>query len=311
MNNEIIENIDKGVELLNEALSEYDKGNLSFAYKAYNSAGKYLREANDRLSTQDGQISMIYGGNRNFGVAYKIFEANASELLKDKPNQNKVKKIMRLIKENKVLKSEFDAYNAFTNPINVTNPQEYVAEAVSLIKRHSAHDLRENNNKLIKLFKECNLNENVDISDSEAELYENIEYMILNKKDFKNINKYNEIQNMLCEYVTNNNEVVEEMVDIDKLYDEKVNEMVSKYDTELNDDEINLIKDMGDKRKAKKLFNEYKESVMSLIHEQIEKGVDAEAWTSILEKVDKKVFDDKTALTDIAELIEIKNEIEE
>lgn len=311
MNNEITENISKGIKLLNEALKQYDNGNSASAYKSYKSAGKFLDEANKRLNTPDGQMSMVYGGNRNFGVAYKIFESNTKELLRDKSSQNKLKKIMSLIKENKVLKSEFDVYNAFTNPVNVENPQEYVNEAISLIKQHSAKEIKENNEKLINLFRECKLNENVNITDDEAELYESIEYMLLNKKDFNNINKYNDIQKMLCEYVSNNNNIILENANIDDVYEEKLNEVVAKHDKVLNEDEINLIKDMNDPLKAKKLFNEYKTSVTSLVKEQIENGTDVEAWNSILEKVNKKVFENKTALTDIAELIEIKNEIEE
>lgn len=311
MTNEISTNIEKGIKLLNEALKCYEQGEYSSAYKAYQKAGSFLTEADNRANTNEGQISLRYGGNRNFGVIYKIFESNTKNLLRDKSSQKKLKKIMGLIRENKVLNDEFNTFNAFTNPTNVTNPNEYVSEAISLVTRYSKKTIRENNEKLINLFKEYNLNENISIDDNEIELFENIEYLLLHNKDFKNINKYNEIQNKLCEYVTENNVMLTESVSIDDLYEDKLNEVIDKHGKELNEDEINLIMEVSDPVKAKKLFNKYKADVVSLVNEQINAGNDVESWNAILEKINSKVYEQKNALTDIAEFIEIKNEIEE
>lgn len=311
MTNEISTNIEKGIKLLNEALKCYEQGEYSSAYKAYQKAGSFLTEADNRANTNEGQISLRYGGNRNFGVIYKIFESNTKNLLRDKSSQKKLKKIMGLIRENKVLNDEFNTFNAFTNPTNVTNPNEYVSEAISLVTRYSKKTIRENNEKLINLFKEYNLNENISIDDNEIELFENIEYLLLHNKDFKNINKYNEIQNKLCEYVTENNVMLTESVNIDDLYEDKLNEVIDKHGKELNEDEINLIMEVSDPVKAKKLFNKYKADVVSLVNEQINAGNDVESWNTILEKINSKVYEQKNALTDIAEFIEIKNEIEE
>lgn len=310
MTNEISINIDKGIKLLNEALKRYEQGEYSSAYKAYQEAGGFLTEADNRAKTNEGKISLKYGGNRNFGMIYKIFESNTKELLRNKASQKKLKNIMGLIRENKVLNDEFNAYNAFTNPINVENPDEYVNEAMSLITRYSKKTIRENNEKLINLFQEYKLNENISVDDNEIELFENIEYLILHNKDFKNINKYNEIQHKLCEYVTENNNILTESKNIDDLYEDKLNEFVNKHEKELTQDEVNLIMEVKDPVKAKKLFNKYKTEVTSLVNEQIKEGKDAESWNEILNKIGSKVYEHKTALTDIAEFIEIKNEIE-
>lgn len=310
MTNEISINIDKGIKLLNEALKRYEQGEYSSAYKAYQEAGGFLTEADNRAKTNEGKISLKYGGNRNFGMIYKIFESNTKELLRNKASQKKLKNIMGLIRENKVLNDEFNAYNAFTNPINVENPDEYVNEAMSLITRYSKKTICENNEKLINLFQEYKLNENISVDDNEIELFENIEYLILHNKDFKNINKYNEIQHKLCEYVTENNNILTESKNIDDLYEDKLNEFVNKHEKELTQDEVNLIMEVKDPVKAKKLFNKYKTEVTSLVNEQIKEGKDVESWNEILNKIGSKVYEHKTALTDIAEFIEIKNEIE-
>lgn len=310
MNNEITTNIEKGIKLLNEALAQYEAGNNATAYKTYKSAGQFLNEAENRSNTEAGKISMTYGDNRNFGVIYKIFESNTKDMLKNQESQKNLKKIMSLIRENAVLKHEFDIYNAFTNPTNVTDVERYVNEAISLIKQHTTESIKKENEKLIKLMKECKLNENIDVDDDEVKIYESIEYMLLNTKNFNTINEYNNIQKRLCEYVSENNNMITESKNIDEIYNEKINEVVSKHESVLNEDEIKLIRDVNNPLKAKKLFNEYKSNVLALVREQVEKGVDAEDWNGILDRINNKVFESKTALTDIAEFIEIKNEIE-
>lgn len=310
MNNEISTNIKKGIKLLNESLAQYEAGNNTAAYKTYQTAGQFLNEAESRANTDAGKISMTYGENRNFGMIYKIFESNTKDMLKNKESQKKLKRIMSLIRENKVLKNEFDIYNAFTNPTNVSDVEHYVNEAVSLIKQHTPNTIKTENEKLISLMKECELNENIYVDEDEVEIYEGIEYMILNEKNFNTINEYNKIQKRLCEYVSENNNMITESKNIDEMYNEKINEVVAKHESVLNEYEIKLIRDVNDPVKAKKLFNDYKSSVVSLVREQVEKGVDTEAWNGILSKLNNKVFESKTALTDIAEFIEIKNEIE-
>jgi hypothetical protein len=66
----------------------------------------------------------------------------------------------------------------------------------------------------------------------------------------------------------------------------------------------------NDPVKAKKLFNKYKNEVTTLVNEQIERGKDVESWKDVLEKINSKVYEQKTALINISEFIEIKNEIE-
>lgn len=312
MENTINTNIKKGITMLNEAISQYQDGNLSNAYELYKAAGELLGEANETLKTIDGIASMRYGDNRNFAVIYKVFESNTKDMMKTRDGQKNIKRIINLIRENAVLKNEFDAYNAFTNPTNVIDVENYVNEAVSLINKHSIGEIKDANNKFLSVLRNCNINENIDIDDEDAKLYESIEYMILTPKTFNTINQYNSIQKQLCEYVTKNNKLVlSESKKLDKLYDEKINEVVAKQEELLNEDEVNLIKETSNVKKAKKLFSEYKSKVISMIEEQLKSNTVSNEWKSILNEIKKKEFSQSTALTDIAELIEIHNEIED
>jgi hypothetical protein len=255
---------------------------------------------------------MVYGGNRNFGVIYKVFENNTKELLKDKSSKKQLAKILNTIKENKVLMDEFSVYNAFTNQTDVEDADKYVNESISLIKHYSPETLKENNDKLISVIRECKLDENVMLTDEETELFESIEYLIINKKNFSNLNQYSKIQKILCEHVNENNFVKGESPDFDELYEEKTDEIVKKHENELNEEEIKLIRDVTtNESKAKKLFAENQARAIELVKKEIDKGEDTDSWKSILENISKKTFNKDTALTDIAEFIEMKNELED
>jgi hypothetical protein len=312
MTNEIGTYTSVGVKLLVEAISLYENNDLQAAYEKYQKAGKYLGEASQLLETEDGKLSMVYGGNRNFGVIYKVFENNTKELLKNKSSKKQLAKILNTIKENKVLMDEFSVYNAFTNPTNVEDADKYVNESISLIKHYSPETLKENNDKLINVIRECKLDENVTLTDEETELFEAIEYLIINEKHYSNLGKYSKIQKILCEHVNDNNFVKGENRDLDGLYEDKTDELVRKHRNELNEDEIKLIRDVTtNENKAKRLFAENQVRAMELVQKEIDKGEDADSWKSILESISGKVFNKNTALTDIAEFIEIASELED
>ena len=313
MTNEININIENGVKLLNEAVSNYEKGNMTAAYEKYQEAGKFLTEANNFANTEEGKTSMKYGWNKNFGAIYKVFENNTKGMLRNKSSKKQLSNIIKTIKENKVLKDEFSAYNAFTNPVNVGNTNNYVTESISLIAHYSPKTLKENNEKLINLFREYKLNENVVINDEEQELYENIEYLITNPKSFTNIAKYESIYNNLCDYVNENKIEIGEKMNLDEAYDALMNDVVDKYKTTLNEDEIKLIRDVTtNETKAKKLFFENKNKVIELIKKEAltENQEEKQEWETLLENINGKVYEPNTALANIAEFIELRNELE-
>ena len=313
MTNEINTNIENGVKLLNEAVSDYETGNMAAAYEKYQKAGKFLTEANDFAKTEEGKTSMKYGWNKNFGAIYKVFENNTKEMLRNKSSKKQLSSIIKTIKENKVLSDEFSAYNAFTNPVNVGNINNYVAESISLIAHYSPKTLKENNEKLINLFREYKLNEDVVINDEEQELYENIEYLITNPKSFSNIGKYESIYNNLCDYVNENKIERGEKINLDEAYNALMNDVVDKYKDTLNEDEIKLIRDVTtNEAKAKKLFFENKNKVIELIKKEAltENQEEKQEWETLLENINGKVYESNTALANIAEFIELRNELE-
>lgn len=307
MENIITRYIDKGLALIKEAEKKYQEGNPEIGYKLYTEAASYLTEADKYRKTSEGKDSLIYGDNRNFGVIYQIFEANTKKLLSNNKGRKNLKKILNLIKENKVLLHEFNIYNTFTNPTNVTNVEEYVNEAISLIKQYPKDVLKEENEKLIKLFKEYNLNENIELNLDNDYIFECIETLLTTPKTFNSFQKINDIKKHLCEYVNRNNKVLNEAVDLDSVYDDLKDKFVSKYENVLSDHELQLFKDVSEPEKAKKIFEQYKQELLDLLQEEITKGSNVTEWQAIFEKVQNKKFNKDKVLKDISEFIEIKN----
>ena len=311
MDNIVNRNIDKGVRLMEEAIRCFSDGNNSAAYASFVKAGQCIREACSAENGADGASVMRYGDNLNFGALYKVFESNASGLYRSEGGRRAIAEVVSLINGNKVLKEQFAAYNAFTNPENVGDVSEYVSEAVSIMPRYPKDVLRENNRKLMEAIRRNGLDESVEVSEDEQRVFEGVEYMMTHMKDFRNLSKFNGIQSSLCEFVGRHNRTVEESEGIDEKYHDKVNEVVSKYEGVLNEDEIELIRNARDPKAARRMFESLKGEVVGELEKLCEGGSDSESWKAILEKVESKEFSEATALQDIAELAEVKGEITE
>jgi len=250
------DNLDKAMKLMAEALKQYEEGKFELAEHSRKTANQMFDSVSNELSTDEGIEKVMYGENRNFGIIYNTIEANTKKLYESKEGKKKIGELVNFIRNNNVLLNEFKVYNAFTNPINVEDAKEYVNEAVSVIKRMPKSVIIENNHKLIEKIKELGLNEAVTITDSENELFEAIEYTIFNAPTVTNINEYANVKKIIVENVELNNEVRPEAMDLDEMYEKKVNEISEKYNNVLNSDEIRLIEEISSSpEKAEKTFN--------------------------------------------------------
>ena len=189
------DNLEKAMTLMSSALKQYEEGKFDLAEHSRREANKLFDEMAQEMSTQDGLDKMRFGESRNFGMLYQILENNSKTLYAN--GKDKLGKVVNLIKSNPVLLSEFKTYNAFTNPTNVENPETYVNEAVSLAVRHTTKELKEANSKLLSEYRKLNLDESVETTQDELELFEDIEYVITNMPKLDNINEYTNVKKRL------------------------------------------------------------------------------------------------------------------
>ena len=308
MENDYQELYHKGSVLMQSALKKYGNGDFEGGNKDREEANKYYDSAEQETNAEIEKMNSLYGESRNFGVIYKVIEENTDNLYNDKNKRKVFKGIIKLLKEDKTLNTEFKLYNALRNPVGVDNVPTYVDEAFNLAKSSlDEKKIRESNEKLLKAVQKANLFEFVDIDDDEMELYENVEYILLNNVTFQSLNEHSVAKAKVRNYVNkhNLNETIERPTESN--YKEKYREITEKYSTGLTNDEYKLISEIYESKDKKLLFEKKKYEAINALTEYAKTSNDSdkEDVVMIVEKLNAKEFNEKTLLSDIAELVEI------
>lgn len=297
----------KGTTLMSSALDKYEAGNYEAASKDRQLANEAFDELEKISQTEDYKDTMLYGENRNFGIIYNVLESNLKDLYTNKNKQKIIGNIIKLIKENKVLKTEFMAYKNLSE-CKDDNTDKYVQFILKILPNFDKKTLFENNTKLIKLIRENKLNEYVDIDDKKIDLYESIEFILTNKDNINKASDYLKHEKSISDYLNENKKSEKEVFDIDEAInsiDEKYNELLTNEEKEFIVDNLKL-----DEQKRNEKFNDYKKSLIKMINEKIETSTDTQeynGWCGIKNKLSSKTFDNKNFITDIAEMTEIFN----
>ena len=295
--------------LMTSALKKYEKGDYEGGDRDRQEANRMYNLAEKEVDSAQG-TAILYGENRNFGTIYKVFESNTPNLFNNKKENGKIKKILKLIKENKVLKSEFDLYKALAYPESVTNAEEYVNEALSIIPEFDKKQVVENNQKFIDLIREMKLDEMVELSDEDAELFEAIEYIMFNKKTLNNINDYVDAKTCITEHIEKNcmyQNINDE--NVDNVYDDGLKQISEKYNSDLNDDEKILVEKLSHINNKEAYFDIAKLNALKVLNSQLNECDEnnKEKLNRIIENINKKKYDTNSFISDAAEFREIKN----
>ena len=312
------DNLQKGSTLMQQALKKFAEGDFESGEKDRKEANRYFDKFYAEINSEAGKMSQLYGESRNFGIIYNVFEQNIADVYQDKDKKMIIKEGFNLIKNNRILNEQFKIYDMFEKIDKVENAKEFVNEAVSLIKHFDKQEVKENNEKLIKFIKKNKLDEYVEIPEETENLYEAIEYIILNEKKMDNINDFIKAQNVIVEHIQNDKKTINE--NEEKMTFEDFKSNLEKQEEELNEnineDEKKLL-DMfvNPKTNKKSIFENYKKETLQKIKGamQISEENDKEGWQKIYESVNSKVYSDKMTqnIINCAEMLEICNTIEE
>ena len=312
------DNSQKGATLMEQALKEYADGDFEGGDKDRELANKFFDLASMEMNSEDGKMTQLYGESRNFGVIYNVFEQNIENLYGDTTKKHVIKEAFDLIKNNQLLKEQFKIYDAFEKTADIENVKEFVNEAIKLIEPFDRKEVMKINEKLIKLIEDNKLNEYVEIPEETENLYEAIEYIMLNKKTLDNVNDFIKAQNVIVEHIENKQK--ENITENKSLtfndFKDVLDEEENKINENINDDEKHLL-DMfiNPKTNKKSIFENYKKETLQKIKGamQISEENDKEGWQKIYESVNSKVYSDKMTqnIINCAEMLEICNTIEE
>ena len=297
----------RGKVLMQRALDELDKGNI----KEFETDRALANQYFDEISPESAEMDALYNESRNFGIIYNVIEENVNKLLETEDGIKSLRRIVRAIKGNKVIHEQFKAYNNLMPSNHVSNVNEYINEAISIIPRFSKEDIKYENEKLIRLIKEEKLDELIDIDDDKIDLYEAIEYVITNPKKLSNIDDFVNATNVIKEAIEKIQNDNKEALTVDD-YTRELNKISESFGKELNSDELNLIKEVNDGN-GEKLFNEHKTATLSKLNDMMvnEEDIDTKSRLSqIYEKISRKSYNKENAAVDISEMMEIQNTID-
>ena len=292
-------NSQKGSTLMQQALKKYADGDFEGGDKDRKMANKYFDMASMQINSEAGKMSQLYGESRNFGVIYNVFEQNIDNIYQDESKKHIIKEVYDMIKSDKLLNEQFKIYDMFEKTTDVENVKDFVNETINIINGFDKKQIKECNEKLIKVIKDNKLNEYVDIPEETENLYEAIEYVILNKKTLDNVNNFIKAQNVIAEHIEKNQkESLEENKkslsfesfknDLDK--EEK------KLQENINEDEKKLLDMFTDPKTNKRaVFEIYKSETLNKIKGvmQISEETDREAWDKVYENVNSKTYSEK------------------
>ena len=311
-------NSEKGSVLMQQALKKYAKGDFEGGDKDRAEANRYYDLASAEINSEAGKITQLYGESRNFGIIYNVFEQNIENLLETKEGKKIIKECYNLIKSNKVLNEQFKIYDMFEKAQNVDDVKDFVNEASNIVKTFDKKIVMENNEKLIKFIRDKKLDEYVDIPEETENLYEAIEYIVLNKKTYDNVNDFVKAQNVITEHITKNqkNNIVENKITSAE-FENKIEEIENEINEKINQEEKTLLDGFLTDRKPnkKEVFENYKKKTLRKIKEMIENSEDSDKaqWDKIYENVSSKNFSESMTenITNCAEMMEICDTIDE
>ena len=311
-------NSEKGSVLMQQALKKYAKGDFKGGDKDRAEANRYYDLASAEINSEAGKITQLYGESRNFGIIYNVFEQNIENLWDTKDGKKIVKECYNLIKSNKVLNEQFKIYDMFEKAQNVEDVKDFVNEASNIIKTFDKKLVMENNEKLIKFIRDKKLDEYVDIPEETENLYEAIEYIVLNKKTYDNVNDFVKAQNVITEHIIKNqkNNIVENKLTSVE-FEDKIEEAEKEINENINQEEKTLLdRFLTTKNQNKKeVFENYKRKTLRKIKEMIESSEDSDKsqWNKIYENVSSKNFSENMSenITNCAEMMEICSTIDE
>ena len=304
---------------MQEALKKYANNDFENGDKDRKLANKLFDSSLLEMKSESGKMTQLYGEARNFGVIYNVFEQNINNIYQDESRKHIIKEVYNLIKNDKILNEQFKIYDMFEKPVGIENIKDFVNEATNLITHFDGKQIKESNEKLIKLIRDNKLDEYVSIPEETENLYEAIEYVILNKKTFDNVNKFIKAENVITEYIENSqkNSINEnkEKFSFDK-FKEDLDREETKINEDMNEEEKKLLNMFTDPKTNKKsIFENYKSETLNKIKGamQISEENDREQWNKIYESVNSKTYSDKLTqnIINCAEMLEICSTIEE
>lgn len=260
--------------------------------------------------------------NRSINSLATIFESMSDKLFESEAGKSLIRKYVKAINENADLKKAYQFRNAVIDP-HTNNPESYLNEAISMasIEKNNYEKGKKNLSRILREMVELTgvgnkdivlmLNENEHVSDS-------LEYLLSNKKYFKNLHEYVSNKEVVRDYINENKKpLITEESEESKTTTELIGELNGVLKS-LDEWQRNAMVKIAENRLSRlgddKLFEEFKNDCLSVMKEKIEESDDAGEVSKLKlmeTQLSEKTYDEKEFINDIMNLAELKKTLSE
>jgi hypothetical protein len=292
------------ISIMNEALQKND-------FKAYDYVKEMLDEAVED-SRHENELAAELNTN-NFGILNHIFEERLPELFKN--NKKVVRDVVKLIKEDSNLSSQFNYYNAIRNyrgkMADILKPEELAQKLYeAVVPTINRETLLKSNAKFRNILKENNIIPTDFINDEMRTLYESGHNIFTKKNSVVNVATLAESTNNICEYMNKHKgDAINESVDPSKL----VKNFESKLKDTLTESEMSFVQQITDfrspiaEKRKEKLFNKFKNECIEKINQMLKEDAENTELKQLKSQLEEQKFNKESIVKDIAKLLEIRD----
>jgi len=254
---------------------------------------------------------------QNFGITKNIFKEFLVEKMSTKKpyDKAKFKQVIKTLKENKILKKQFNVYTNIENLFESDdfNIYEYINENLSLFDGITKKQIIEANNKFNELVNEFVGDFKVD--SDRAELYEAIDFLICNRSSEGSLNKRAAKKIYIKEYVKANKIIeksTKEPVSLNMLSNIMVDKFNRKYES-LDESEKLMIKSLMENTSEAKL-NAFKAMIADCVGvvDSLMEDADDDLKTKLSltkVKLNEMTFDESNFTDSMSKLVSLKTKL--
>ncbi|MBP5455983.1 MAG: hypothetical protein J6Y37_05750 [Paludibacteraceae bacterium] len=300
------DNYRKASILMQSAIKKYQKGDID-------GAEHDREEANNLYDTAESSIAAFentMAEGKSFPALYTSFEKATKRLYETDSGRRCIAKVAKLITEDRVLKSQFDIYNALKYPPDIqSDPSVYVMQVETKIVGLDPAKVGKANDKLRKLLKR----HGVDTTEEKSKINEAITTMISAPRNLANVTARSEAIHVITEAIRNTvPDNGKPHGTIDDVYNSGVKAINEKYKHELSSTERSMLDRLSTLADCESYFNSAKKGALNALKNQLSECAenDRERLDKIIENIINKEYSANTFIADAAELYEIRQTIE-
>ena len=272
-----------------------------------------LDESVDEMKHENALMKQL--NTNNFGVLHEIFENELPTLFKNKDAKT-IKKIVKVIKEDKNLLGQFKFYRSLMNDYNnAIGSKIKAADALKKLCEATMKAIDQNtvlasNKRFRKTLLECGIRPSKFVDKNMLKLYEDCHKILTESETQSNAMSLMESYVHVSDYMEANKE---KNSNKPKSIDEMVQDFEKKMKENLNESEISFVKQitdfkspMAEQRKAK-LFTKLKEDCLKKIDEMLNGDSNNTELKGLREQIQSQEFNNETVVKDVAKLLEIRD----